>query len=68
MYHLFGIVFRQNIVSGAPGGQGVQDAVEQPAGVTPGSADMRLRSGEMFPNNLPEIIAISRNAMTPGFI
>ena len=41
---------------GTPGAQNVQDAVEQPAGVTPRSADVRLRWREVFLNNLPEII------------
>ena len=39
--------------------QNVQDAVDQPAGVTPGSTDMRLRWGEVMLNNLPEIIVNS---------
>lgn len=43
-------------MSGAAGGQDVQDTVDQPAGITPGSADVRLRRGEVFPDNLPEIV------------
>jgi len=31
-------------------------AIEQPAGVTPGSANVRLCWREVFPENLPEII------------
>ena len=40
----------------AAGSQEIQDTVEQPAGVTPGSADVLLRWREVFPDNLPEII------------
>jgi len=56
MNRRFGAVFRWYIEPGASGGQNVQDTVEQPAGVTSGSADMRLCWGEVFLNNLPEII------------
>ena len=56
MNRRFGAVVRWNIEPGASGGQNVQDAVEQPAGVTSGSADMRLCWGEVFLDNLPEII------------
>lgn len=52
----FGAVVRWNIEPGASGGQNVQDAVDQSAGVTPGSTDVRLCWGEVFLNNLPEII------------
>ena len=38
----FGAVVRWNIEPGASGGQNVQDAVDQSAGVTPGSTDVRL--------------------------
>ena len=41
---------------GTAGGQDVQDTVEQAAGVTPGSADVRLRWREVVPDDLPEII------------
>jgi hypothetical protein len=43
-------------VPGTAGGQDVQDTVEQAAGVTPGSADMRLRWRKVFPDNRSEII------------
>jgi hypothetical protein len=56
MNRRFGAVFRWYIELGASGGQNVQDTVEQPAGVTSGSADMRLCWGEVFLDNLPEII------------
>lgn len=41
---------------GAAGGQDIQDVVEQPAGVTPGSTDVRLRWREVVLDNHPEII------------
>jgi len=53
MNRRFSAVFRRDIQPGASGGQNVQDAVDQPARVTSGSADMRLRWGEIFLNNLP---------------
>ena len=56
MNRRFGAVVRRNIEPGASGGQNVQDAVDQPAGITSGSTDMRLCWGEVFLNNLPEII------------
>jgi hypothetical protein len=37
-------------------GQGVRDTAEQAAGVTPGSADVRLRWRKIVPDNLPETI------------
>jgi hypothetical protein len=63
----FGAVVRQNIVPGAAGGQGVQDAVDQPAGVTPRSADVRLRRREIFPDNLPEIVVNFPEGHTPEY-
>ena len=57
VYRRFDAVVRRNIVPGTAGGQDVQDTVEQAAGVTPGSADVRFRWWEGFPDNLPEIIA-----------
>lgn len=51
-----GTVVRWNIVLGAAGGQDVQNAVEQPSGVMPGSADVWLRRREVFLDNFPEII------------
>ena len=56
MNRRFGTVVRRNIVPGTAGGQDVQNAVEQPAGVTPGSADVRLRWWEGVLDNYPEII------------
>jgi hypothetical protein len=44
------------IEPGTSGRENVQDTVEQPAGVTSRSADVRLRLREVFPDNLPEII------------
>jgi len=38
------------------GSPNVQDTVEQPARVTPGSAEVRLRWREVFLDNLPEIV------------
>ena len=35
-------VFCRYIEPGAPGGQNVQNAVDQPAGITPGSTDVQL--------------------------
>ncbi len=43
MNRRFCAVVRRYVVPGTAGGQDVQDTVEQPAGVTSGSADMRLR-------------------------
>lgn len=63
----FGAVVRRNIVPGAAGGQDVQDAVEQPAGVTPGSADVRLCRGEVFPDNRPEFIVNFPEGHTPEY-
>jgi len=63
----FGAVVRRNIVPGAAGGQDVQDAVEQPAGVTPGSADVWLRRREVFPDNFPEIIVNFPEGHTPEY-
>lgn len=56
MYRRFGTVVCQDIHLGAPGEQDIQDAVEQPAEVTPGSADVWLRRGEVATDNLPGII------------
>jgi hypothetical protein len=67
VYRRFGAVFRRNIVPGTADGQDVQDAVEQPAGVTPGSADVRLRWRKIFPDNLPEIIANFPKSHGPEF-
>ena len=52
----FGAVFSRYIEPGASGGQNVQDAVDQPAGITARSTDVRLRWGEVFLDNVPEII------------
>ena len=67
MNRRFGAVVRRNIVPGAAGGQDVQDAVEQPAGVTPGSADVWLRRREVFPDNFPEIIVNFPEGHTPEY-
>ena len=56
MNRRFGAVVRWNIEPGAAGGQNVQDAVDQLARVTPRAANVRLRWGEVFLNNLPEIV------------
>ena len=63
----FGAVFRWYIEPGASGGQNVQDAVDQSAGVTPGSTDVRLCWGEVFLNNLPEIIVNFPECHDPRF-
>lgn len=52
----FGAVVRRYIEPGASGGQNVQDAVDQSAGVTARSTDVRLCWGEVFLDNVPEII------------
>ena len=41
---------------GASGSENVQNTVEQSAGVTPRAANVRLRWGEVFLDNSPEII------------
>lgn len=41
---------------GASGGQDVQDALEQAAGITRGSADVRLCWRKVVPENLPDTI------------
>jgi|BioPla2DNA2_1021312.scaffolds.fasta_scaffold23808_1 hypothetical protein len=53
MNRRFGTVFCWNIVPGAAGGQDVQNAVEQTARVTSGSADVRLRWWEVLLDNCP---------------
>ena len=52
---------------GAAGGQDVQDAVEQPAGVTPRSTDVWLRRREIFPDNIPEIVVNFPEGHTPEY-
>ncbi len=66
--HRSGAVFRRYIGPGASGGQNIQDAVDQPAGITPGAADMRLCWGRYFGTISQRSPSIPRNAMTPGFI
>mgnify|MGYP001052913281 CR=1 FL=1 len=56
MYRRFRAVVRQDIRLGAPCGQDVQDAVDQPAGVTPRSTNVRLRQREVFPDDFPEVV------------
>jgi hypothetical protein len=48
--------FAGTVVPAAASTQDVQDAVEQAAGVTSGSADVRLCWREVLLDNLPEII------------
>lgn len=48
MNRRFGAVVRWNIEPGASGGQNVQDAVDQPAEVTPRAANVRLRWGGRY--------------------
>ena len=67
MNRRFGTVFHRYIEPGASGGQDVQDAVDQPAGVTPGSTDMRLCWGKVVLNNLPEIIVNFPECHDPKF-
>ena len=57
MNRRFSAAFLRYIEPGASGGQNVRDAVDQPAGITPGSTDMRLCWREVFLNDLPELIA-----------
>ena len=52
----FGTIFRRNVMPGTAGGRDIQDAVEQAAGVTPGSADVRLCWWEVVPDDRPETI------------
>ena len=52
----FGAVVRWYIEPGASGSENVQDAIEQPAGVTPRATNVRLRWWEVFLDNPPEII------------
>jgi len=52
----FSTIFRWYIEPGASGSENVQDTVDQPARVTSGSANVRLRWREVFLNNLPKII------------
>ncbi|OQA53026.1 MAG: hypothetical protein BWY45_03086 [Euryarchaeota archaeon ADurb.Bin294] len=56
MNRRFHAISLRYVVPGAAGGQDVQDTVDQPAEVTPRSADVRLRWREIFPNDLPEIV------------
>ena len=63
----FGTIVCWNIVPSASRGQDVQDAVEQPAGVTPGSADVRLCWREVVPDNLPEISINFPEGHTPEY-
>ena len=63
----FGAVVRWNIEPGASGGQHVQDAVDQPAGITAGSANVRLCWGKVVLNNLPEIIVNFPECHDPRF-
>jgi len=52
----FCAVFRWYTEPGTSGDQNVQNVVDQPAGITPGSTDMWLGWREVVLNNLPEII------------
>ena len=63
----FGAVVRWNIEPGASGGQNVQDAVDQPAGITAGSANVRLCWGKVVLNNRPEIIVDFPECHDPQF-
>ena len=63
----FGTIVCWNIVPSASRGQDVQDAVEQPARVTPGSADVRLCWREVVPDNLPEISINFPEGHTPEY-
>lgn len=56
VYRRFGTVLHRNIVPGTTGSQNVQDTVEQAAGVTPGSANVRLCWRKVVLDNCPEII------------
>lgn len=51
----------------AASGQDVQDAIEQPAGVTPRSTDVWLRRRKIFPENRPEIIVNFPEGHTPEY-
>ena len=57
MNRRFSTVFRRDIEPGTSSGQNVQNAVDQPAGITARSTDVRLCWGKVFLNDLPEIIA-----------
>ncbi len=67
MNRRFGAIVRWNIVPGAAGGQDVQNAVEQTARVTSGSADVRLRWWEVLLDNCPEIIVKFPEGHDPEF-
>ena len=67
MNRRFGAVVRWYIEPGTSGRKNVQDTVEQPAGVTPWSANVRLRWREVFLNNLPEIIVNFPECHDPRF-
>ncbi|RXE55295.1 hypothetical protein ABH15_10995 [Methanoculleus taiwanensis] len=64
----FCAVFLRYVVPGAAGGQDVQDTVDQPAGVTPRSADMGLCWGRCFRMMSQRSPSISRKAMTLSII
>ncbi len=51
----------------ATGTQDVQDAVEQVAGVTSRSANVRLCWWEVFLDNLPQIVAYFSESHDPAF-
>ncbi|MDI6719848.1 MAG: hypothetical protein QMD46_09590 [Methanomicrobiales archaeon] len=52
----FGPVFLGDIVPGTPGGQDVEDPIDELAGIPPGPTDVRFLGREMLPDNFPKII------------
>ena len=52
----FRAIFNRNVAPGAAGGQDVEDAVEQPARVASGSADVRLRRRKVLLDDPPQFI------------
>jgi len=67
MNRRFRTVVLRYVVPAVAGHQDIQDTVDQPAGVTPGSADVRLRWREVFPDNLTEITVNFPEGRTPGY-
>ena len=68
VHRRFGTVVRRNIVPGAPGGQNVQDTVEQPLGSHRYQPVCNFVDGKHLWTISQRSPSIFWNAMIPGFI
>ncbi|MDI6720216.1 MAG: hypothetical protein QMD46_11455 [Methanomicrobiales archaeon] len=66
VYRRFGTVVCDHIAPGAPGGQDVEDAIEEPTGIPSGPADVRFLGRQMLPENLPEVVVDFPKCYMPG--